>query len=219
MSPSPASMISEHSSPVVARYSSYTSVVHQEKTMTSSSVNLGSLVQCMVEWLVVLEKLEEERKMYPVSVVCRCDKAVKINDQLRMIGRGLSQAAKLEERLERGVETDHGHLTSVHQDIVELAGVLRAEVSILISSSVGRAEPGTVDTARNIVSETECVETLVQETLETLTKLVTSLLGVDTCQHCTQSMDTADQEIDPDIMNMVAAMCGDYSDNNKTDPK
>ena len=51
------------------------------------------------------------------------------------------------------------HLDSVSQDLVRLA-----------------------EQAREIVAES--VSGLVQETLEGVTKLVYSLLVVDTCQHC-----------------------------------
>jgi len=214
MSPSPAA-VSAALHPVVQARCSYTSLVYQDKEAASSQTSrTQDLVRCLVEWLVVLQRLEEERKADLPPVFCRCSKAVNINQELKTVGRGLGDVSKLGERL--GAEAAAPHLDSVSQDLVRLAGLLRADVSILIPSSIGRAEPSVAEQAREIVAEAESVSGLVQETVEGVTKLVYSLLGVDTCQHCSEErsqgcekMDA--QEIDPDIMNMVAAMCGDYS--------
>ena len=61
---------------------------------------------------------------------------------------------------------------------------MRADVSILIPSTMGGAEPSVAAHARSIVSETESEQSLVAETVEGVSKLVFSLLGVDTCHHC-----------------------------------
>ena len=152
---------------------------HQDKEAASQISRTHNLVQCLVEWLV---RLEEERKADLPPVFCRCSKAVNINQELKTVGRGLGDVSKLGERL--GAEAAAPHLDSVSQDLVRLAGLLRADVSILIPSSIGRAEPSVAEQAREIVAEAESVSGLVQETVEGVTKLVYSLLGVDTCQHC-----------------------------------
>ena len=152
---------------------------HQVKEAASQISRTDNLVQCLVEWLV---RLEEERKADLPPVFCRCSKAVNINQELKTVGRGLGDVSKLGERL--GAEAAAPHLDSVSQDLVRLAGLLRADVSILIPSSIGRAEPSVAEQAREIVAEAESVSGLVQETVEGVTKLVYSLLGVDTCQHC-----------------------------------
>jgi len=167
----------------------------------------------------VLQRLEEERRMDLPPVNCRCNKARIINEELKSVGRSLSSMSKLGERL--GSDSNNGshrQLTTLSLDIVRLADMLRADVSILIPSSMGGAEPSVAAHARSIVGETECEESLVVETVEAVSKLVFSLLGVDTCHHCNARGDSSqpseqmeDQDIDPDIMNMVAAMCGDYS--------
>ena len=212
--------------PVVARCNSYTSIVHQEKDiLPQHQNNLPSLVQCLVEWLVVLQRLEEERKTDLPPVSCRCNKAVRINEELKIVGRGLADVTMLGDRLGGAGDThvQNYPLENISQDIGKLAGLLRADVSILIPSAVGRAEPSVAEQARNIVAETDCVRSLVAETVEGVTKLVYSLLSVDCCPQCSgsgnirgeESEDVVermeDQDIDPDIMNMVAAMCGDYS--------
>ena len=88
---------------------------------------------------MVVQRLEEERKADLPPVFCRCSKAVNINQELKTVGRGLGDVSKLGERL--GAEAAAPHLDSVSQDLVRLAGLLRADVSILIPSSIGRAEP------------------------------------------------------------------------------
>ena len=182
MSPSPAA-VSAALHPVVQARCSYTSLVYQDKeTASSQTSRTQDLVRCLVEWLVVLQRLEEERKADLPPVFCRCSKAVNINQELKTVGRGLGDVSKLGERL--GAEAAAPHLDSVSQDLVRLAGLLRADVSILIPSSIGRAEPSVAEQAREIVAEAESVSGLVQETVEGVTKLVYSLLGVDTCQHC-----------------------------------
>jgi len=225
MSPSPSS-VSMSLHPVVARCNSYTSIVHQEKEFSHQHQNnLHSLVQCLVEWLVVLQKLEEERKTDLPPVSCRCNKAVRINEELKIVGRGLSDVTMLGDRLGGAGDSrvQNHQLETISQDIGKLAGLLRADVSILIPSTIGRAEPSVAEQARNIVAETDCVRSLVSETVEAVTKLVYSLLSVDCCPQCSGSGNSGDEEndapaemmedqdIDPDIMNMVAAMCGDYS--------
>lgn len=152
--------------------------------------------------------------MPPVS--CRCVKAATINGELKTVARGLTEASRLTERV--ASEAVNPQLEAVYRDLVRLAGLLRADVSILIPGNIGRAEPGVAEQARSVLAEVEGggVPSLVAETVESVTRLVYSLLGVTTCTHCsgangseTEAME--DQEIDPDIMNMVAAMCGDYS--------
>ena len=74
MSPSPSlSMSALH--PVLARYSSYTSIVHQEQESESqppsNALSVQRLIQTTVEWLVILQRLEEERKTDIPAVSCR----------------------------------------------------------------------------------------------------------------------------------------------------
>ena len=75
MSPSPSAQLSPLH-PVVARCSSYTSIVHQEKDSQELSVpgaaaSLDRLIQTSVEWLVILQRLEEGRKTDGPAVSCR----------------------------------------------------------------------------------------------------------------------------------------------------
>ena len=74
MSPSPSSQLSDLH-PVIARCSSYTSIVHQEKdsdlSVPGGTISLNRLVQTSVEWLVILQRLEEERKTDVPAVSCR----------------------------------------------------------------------------------------------------------------------------------------------------
>ena len=79
MSPSPSSHLSTLHS-VVARCSSYTSIVHQEKdcdlSALGATLSLNRLIQTSVEWLVILQRLEEERKTDVPAVSCRLDHIV-----------------------------------------------------------------------------------------------------------------------------------------------
>ena len=217
--------------------SSYTSLVYQEKEPVSGP-SLSTMIQSLVEWLIILQRLEEERRSDMPPVFCRCVKAVNLNDELKTVARGLTEASRLSERVAPEAVTPQ--LEAVSQDLVRLAGLLRADVSILIPGNIGRAEPGVAEQARSVLAEVEAggVSGLVAETVESVTRLVYSLLGVDTCSHCsgenlqgvicwgdyvstpdllgekvreTETEAMEDQDIDPDIMNMVAAMCGDYS--------
>ena len=81
MSPSPSSHLSTLHS-VVARCSSYTSIVHQEKESEflapGSIVTLQRLIMTTVEWLVILQRLEEERKTDLPAVSCRWWQAVSL---------------------------------------------------------------------------------------------------------------------------------------------
>ena len=96
MSPSPAA-VSAALHPVVQARCSYTSLVYQDKEAASSQTSrTQDLVRCLVEWLVVLQRLEEERKADLPPVFCRCSKAVNINQELKTVGHGLSDVSRLQ---------------------------------------------------------------------------------------------------------------------------
>ena len=89
MSPSPSSSSSQLSTlhPVIARCSSYTSIVHQEKesdlSVPGATLSLDRLIQTSVEWLVILQRLEEERKTDVPAVSCRLvDICLVVGDQI-----------------------------------------------------------------------------------------------------------------------------------------
>ena len=142
----------------------------------------------------------------------RCSKAVNINEQLKTIGGRLTDLCQAEERLG---QVGPQQLEESSLLLGRVAGLLRADVSILIPSSLGRAEPSVSHQARNIVAEADCPRLLVEETLDFVAKLVYKLLSVETCGVC--HPESHQMDIDPDIMNMVAAMCGDYSNLPGTD--
>ena len=184
MSPSPASVSGMRSGPAMARCnSSYTSLVYQEKEPLAGP-SLATMIQSLVEWLIILQRLEEERRSDMPPVFCRCVKAVTINDELKTVARGLTEASRLTERVSSEAVTPQ--LEAIYRDLVRLAGLLRADVSILIPGNIGRAEPGVAEQARSVLADVEVggVPGLVAETVESVTRLVYSLLGVDTCAHC-----------------------------------
>ena len=136
-----------------------------------------------------------------------------MNEELRKSQLCLTDLCRVEERLG---QVGAPQLELASQMLGRVAGLLRADVSILIPSSLGRAEPSLSLQARNIVLEADCPRLLVEETMDCVTKLVYKLLSVETCTVCHPTQNQMD--IDPDIMNMVATMCGDYSnmtDNNR----
>ena len=139
---------------------------------------------------------------------------MRINEELKNIGRSLTDICQVEERL--GQVGSH-QLEEAGQLMGKVSGLLRADVSILIPSYVARAEPSVSLQAKNIVSEADCPRLVVEETIECVAKLVYKLLSVETCSLCRPGSDKMD--IDPDIMSMVATMCGDYSnmDDNDTE--
>ena len=141
---------------------------------------------------------------------------MRINEELKNIGRSLTDICQVEERLG---QVGSAQLEEASQLIGKVSGLLRADVSILIPSYVGRAEPSVSQQARNIVNEADCSRLVVDETIECVAKLVYKLLSVETCGLCRPGSDKMD--IDPDIMSMVATMCGDYSnmDDNDTDSR
>lgn len=178
---------------------------------------MPKLAQCLAEWLVVLQGVAEEREMDLPAVNCRCSKAVNINDDLKKLSRKLSDAWQVVERV--GV-VQGDQLEEINEDIIRIAGLLRAEVSILIPSSVGMAELHVAEQARCLVSDTGDLKTLVTEAVEGVADLVFSLLGVENCQHCNSRDETASQpmeEIDADIMSMVASMCNSGEANTSSD--
>jgi len=207
--PSPATFPSLH--PVMARRSSYTSVVHQEEESSHSTVSCSvpRLAQCLAEWLVVLQGVAEERELDIPDVNCRCIKAVKINEELKNLSRKLNDAWQVVERVG---QVQGGQLEIIREDIVRISGLLRAEVSILIPSGLGRVEHSVSEQARCLLAEGD-MKTIVREAVDGVTELVFSLLGVENCRYCKGRGENSEgkvqpmEEIDADIMSMVASMC------------
>lgn len=203
--PSPATLPSLH--PVLARRSSYTSMVHEEmQEQKPSSCSVDKLAQSLVEWLVVLQGVAEEREVDLPAVNCRCIKAVKINEELKSLSRKLSDAWQVVERVG---QVQALQMEEISDDIIRIAAILRADVSILIPSAIGRTELTVAEQAKSLLVDGD-IKSVVTEAVDGVAKLVYSLLGVDDCRHCNGRGDTQIQpmeEIDADIMSMVASMC------------
>jgi hypothetical protein len=56
---------------------------------------VGRLVRTLAEWLVVLRGIAEERQADQPPVRCRCKKAAKIHQQLRLLGQQLRDAEQV----------------------------------------------------------------------------------------------------------------------------
>ena len=202
--------------PALGTRVSYRSMVHQEREdhgLSPGSYSVHKLAQCLAEWLVVLQGVAEEREMDLPAVNCRCSKASKIDEELKLLSRKLRDAWQVIERV--------GHvqaivLEEISSEIERIAGILRAEVSILVPSAIGRAELAVAEQARIFLSDGD-MQDVVSEAVEGVARLVYDLLGVENCNHCRSpgnSQIAPMQEIDPEIMNMVAFMCGPGGDSN-----
>ena len=168
---------------------------------------MPKLAQCLAEWLVVLQGVAEERELDLPAVNCRCAKAVNINEELKNLSRKLSDAYQVVERVG---QVQEGQLEEIRGDIVRIAGLLRSEVSILIPSAIGKADQAVVEQARCVLADGD-LRDVVRDAVDGVADLVFSLLGVENCRHC-NSRDNQNQiqpmeEIDADIMSMVASMC------------
>ena len=117
--------------------SSYTSLVYQEKEPLAGP-SLAAMLQTLVEWLIVLQRLEEERRSDVPPVFCRCLKAVKINEELKTVARGLTEASRLSERVASEAVTPQ--LEAVSGDLVRDA----------VTSGSGGVEPGPSDPHRPV---------------------------------------------------------------------
>jgi len=204
--PSPATLPSLYQ--VVPRRSSYTSMVHQDRELTKgSSCSVHKLAQCLAEWLVVLQGVAEERELDLPAVNCRCSKAVKINEELKSLSKKMNDAWQVVERVGQ-VQTDR--LEEISEDIVRIAAILRSDVSILIPSAIGRAELAVAEQARSLLADGD-MKAVVTEAMDGVAKLVYALLGVENCRHCNSRADGNQlqpmEDIDADIMSMVASMC------------
>lgn len=204
--PSPATLPSQYQ--VVPRRSSYTSMVHQDKEqIKGSSCSVHKLAQCLAEWLVVLQGVAEERELDLPAVNCRCSKAVKINEELKSLSRKMNDAWQVVERVGQ-VQTDR--LEEISEDILRIAAILRSDVSILIPSAIGRAELAVAEQARSLLADGD-MKAVVTEAMDGVAKLVFALLGVENCRHCNSHGDGNQlqpmEDIDADIMSMVASMC------------
>jgi len=191
---------------LLSRSVGYSTLVHEEALLEPPPPHsqapgqaLEGLQQTLAEWLVVLRGVAEERGQESPGVICRCNKASLICDDLHSLGRRLCEAGGL---LQRVGDIPQHMLTELRSAISRVASMLRSEVSILISCS-GGPEPCVVQQARWLRAAGERLE----DSLEGVARLVSQLLGVDTCRQCHQQ-GAQGEEIDADIMNMVATMCG-----------
>jgi len=187
---------------------SYHEVVHKEVSPSpvSASCPVARLASCLAEWLVILQGVSEERGPEQPPVTCRCNKASLLAEQLQGLSRRLTECSMISERM--GV-CPPGLLESLNEDTTALANSLRSEVSILIPSGVGNADPEVCQQARWLLCEGDLTDVLT-DTTEGLTNIVSELLGVSSCHHPTEP--PMDQEIDEDIRSLVASMCSGGGD-------
>lgn len=191
-------------SPVVGRRTSYQEVVHRECRPSSHiSCPVTRLASCLAEWLVVLQKVAEDRGPEQPSASCRCEKASRLCEEIQSLGRRVSEAGQLAERV--GGQLPPSMLEGLGSDIAQVAGTLRSEVSILVPNGVGSAEPEVAEAARWLLSDGD-LRSVMTNTSEELATTVSGLLGMDECVHHEAS--PMEEDIDEDIRSMVASMCG-----------
>jgi len=198
-------------SPVVSRRTSYQEVVHREcrplgPHPPSITCPVTRLASRLAEWLVVLQKVAEDRGPELPSASCRCEKATRLCEEIQSLGRRVAEAGQLAERV--GGQLPPGMLEGLGADIAKVAHTLRSEVSILVPSGVGAAEPEVAEAARWLLSDGD-LRTVMSSTAEELATTVSGLLGVEECVHHDEASPMELEDIDEDIRSMVASMCGD----------
>ena len=84
-------------SPVVGRRTSYQEVVHMECPPSHPSIScpVTRHASCLAEWLVVLQKVAEDRGPEQPSASCRCEKASRLCEEIQSLGRRVSEAGQV----------------------------------------------------------------------------------------------------------------------------
>jgi len=193
-------------SPVVGRRTSYQEVVHRECRPLHLSIScpVTRLASCLAEWLVVLQKVAEDRGPEQPSASCRCEKASRLCEEIQSLGRRVAEAGQLAERV--GGQLPPSMLEGLGSDIAKVADTLRSEVSILVPNGVGSAEPEVAEAARWLLSDGD-LRSVMSNTAEELATTVSGLLGMEECLHHEHEA-AMEEDIDEDIRSMVASMCG-----------
>jgi len=222
----------------ISRRTSYQHIVHTEDVIhVNGSTALTRLVTTLTEWLVILQGVAEDRECDRPNAKCRCCKAEKLQTQLQELGRKLTNAEQIYERV--GMVGDD-EIQDISDRVQKIAGMLRSEVSILIPTSVGAADPMVVEQARWIVNDIDN-KNCASEAVEGVNSLVLKLLGVENCQTCrptqyeestTQHFSPGDcsqtttdggggasHDVDMDIYNLVAGWCSGYAEPPTQEPK
>ena len=84
-------------SPVVGRRTSYQEVVHMECPPSHPSIScpVTRHASCLAEWLVVLQKVAEDRGPEQPSTFYRCEKASRLCKEIQSLGRRVSEAGQV----------------------------------------------------------------------------------------------------------------------------
>jgi len=191
--------------PVPARRAGYLQVVHGDNpSLGSPSVScpVVRMASCLAEWLVVLQRVSEERGGEQPAASCRCQKAAGLCEEVETLGRRLAECKQVVERV--GAPPP-ALVDSLGQHIARLAATLRSEVSILVPSGVGAADPEVAEAARWLLGDGD-LGAAMEEVVEGCTTAVSGLLGVEVCSH--HSHQHMEEDMDEDIRSMVASMCG-----------
>jgi len=218
----------------LARRTSYQHIVHNDQVLpVGGSSALTRLVTTLTEWLVILQGVAEDRECDRPNVKCRCCKATKIQDQLQLLSRKLTNAQQIYERV--GMVGDD-EIQDISDKVQKIAIMLRSEISILIPTSVGAADPVVVEQARWLVNDIDN-KNCASEAIDGVVSLVLRLLGVDDCRTChpgqeevepygspTNSKDYNEGsappgDVDMDIYNLVAGWCTGYVEPSVQQPK
>jgi len=168
--------------PVPARRAGYLQVVHGDTpTLGSPSVScpVVRMASCLAEWLVVLQRVSEERGGEQPAASCRCQKAAGLCEEVETLGRRLAECKQVVERV--GAPPP-ALVDSLGQHIARLAATLRSEVSILVPSGVGAADPEVAEAARWLLGDGD-LGAAMEEVVEGCTTAVSGLLGVEVCSH------------------------------------
>ena len=84
-------------SPVVGRRTGYQEVVHRECRPAHLSIScpVTRLASCLAEWLVVLQKVAEDRGPEQPNASCRCEKASRLCEEIQSLGRRVAEAGQV----------------------------------------------------------------------------------------------------------------------------
>ena len=72
-------------------------VFHRECRSLHSSIScpVTRLASCLAEWLVVLQKVAEDRGPEQPSISCRCEKASLLCEDIQSLGRRVAEAGQV----------------------------------------------------------------------------------------------------------------------------
>ena len=87
----------DHSDKRLSQPNQLQDVFHRECRSLHSSIScpVTRLASCLAEWLVVLQKVAEDRGPEQPSISCRCEKASRLCEDIQSLGRRVAEAGQV----------------------------------------------------------------------------------------------------------------------------